>query len=207
MGGTFDPIHHGHLRSALDISQVLSLSQVILMPTYMSPHKTSGDIDTTHRLAMLKLATEHCTALQCSDFEIKRQHVSYTVDTIEHFRAKYPQTPLCFLMGMDSFINFTSWHRWQDILKQCHLVVSHRPGYNIINQSDASNLLKAHQTSSIEQLHSTPSGLIYLHDAHPLAISSSSIRTLQRNEQPITFLTPPNVEAYINTHQLYSVTN
>ena len=139
------------------------------MPTYMSPHKTSGDIDTTHRLSMLKLATEHCTALQCSDFEIERQQVSYTVDTIEHFRAKYPQTPLCFLMGMDSFINFTSWHRWQDILKQCHLVVSHRPGYSIENQSDASNLLKAHQTSSIEQLHNTPSGLIYMHDAHPVA--------------------------------------
>lgn len=204
MGGTFNPVHHGHLRSALDISDALSLTNVILMPTYMSPHKASNNIDTTHRLAMLKLAVQESPVLQTSDYEIKRQQVSYTAQTIDYFRAEHPQTPLCFLMGMDSFMHFTTWHRWQDILKQCHLVISPRPGYEIAANSDAAKLLAAHQTSSVESLHRALGGFIFLHHAHPLSISSSGIRDLQSNKQPITFLTPPRVEAYINTHQLYS---
>jgi nicotinate-nucleotide adenylyltransferase len=209
-GGTFNPVHHGHLRSALDICQHLNLQEIQLMPTFMSPHKlvtqqntTIDDINGEHRLAMLSAATDYCPTLTVSDYELKRADISYTVDTIEYYRQQFPKSPLCFLMGMDSFVNFTRWHRWQDILNQCHLVVSDRPGYAINDNADIKTLLAKHQTMSIADLHTSLSGSIYLHQAHPLAISSSAIRHLVKTHQPITYLTPPCVENYINEHKLY----
>lgn len=204
-GGTFNPVHHGHLRSALDIGNVLSLDSVVLMPTFMSPHKTQQTIDKQHRLAMLEAATANAPLLTVSDFEISNPEVSYTINTIEHLRTENPSTPLCFLMGMDSFLQFTTWHRWQDILKHCHLVVAQRPGYAIKDDSPTSILLSTHITSHANKLHQSLGGLIYIHDAHPLAISSSGIRDLIAQSQPITFLTPPSVENYISCHHLYIV--
>ncbi|WP_435276887.1 nicotinate-nucleotide adenylyltransferase [Psychrobium sp. nBUS_13] len=202
-GGTFNPVHHGHLRSALDICHALSLAHVTLIPNFISPHKQHETIAPTHRLTMLTLATQSCQQLKVSDIEINSPTVSFTVDTIIHFRNNYPDQPLCFLMGMDSFVNFTTWHRWQDILQHCHLVVSQRPGYQVEAQSDAHTLLTQHETKNINDLRVNLGGRIYLHQAFPLAISSSQMRQAISENQPITFLTPPAVEAYITTHQLY----
>lgn len=210
-GGTFNPVHHGHLRSALDIGQHINLQEVLLMPTFMSPHKLinpqhdqiSHDKNSQHRLAMLNAATSYCPGLNVSDYELKRAQVSYTINTVEHFRQQFPDSPLCFLMGMDSFAHFTSWHRWQDIIKQCHIVVSHRPGYTIDAQSEISALLAKYQTTSVSRLHASLGGTIYVHHENPLAISSSIIRRLIQTHQPITYLTPTCVEDYINQHQLY----
>ena len=202
-GGTFNPVHHGHLRSALDICQTLSLRHVTMIPNFVSPHKQDGKVPAEHRLAMLKLATQDCQQLEISDIEINSPRISYTADTINHFRDNYPEYPLCFLMGMDSFVNFTTWHRWQEILKHCHLIVSQRPGYNIENNDDVRKLLEQHETKSIEDLSDSLGGRIYIHHAFPLAISSSQMRQAISDNHPITFLTPPAVEAYITKHQLY----
>jgi len=216
-GGSFDPVHHGHLRSAIDVCQHLNLQQVTFIPAFVSPHKTNNVENSAqsalemsgnhqhvyHRFTMLEMATKDCKQFSVSDYEIKQPKTSFTVDTIKHFRLKNPDTPLVFLMGMDSFVNFTTWHCWQDILASCHLVVSHRPGYCLTKGSNASQLLAKHQTTSLQALHSTLGGLIYLHEDHPLSISSSNIRALVSQGQPITYLTPPNVEHYIKQHQLY----
>lgn len=202
-GGTFNPVHHGHLRSALDICQALSLDKVTLIPNFISPHKQHGQVDPTHRLTMLELATKNCQQLDISDIEINSPTTSYTVDTIMHFRKAYPTHPLCFLMGMDSFTNFTTWHRWEDILKHCHLIVSQRPGYQIDTQCDELTLLERHETKNIDDLRRSLGGTIYVHHAFPLAISSSQMRQAIRENQSITFLTPPTVEAYITRNQLY----
>jgi len=209
-GGTFNPVHHGHLRSALDICEHLNLQEVLMMPTFMSPHKLvelkNNDEyvnNNEHRLAMLRAATDDCNQLNVSDFEFNRDQVSYTANTIAHFRAQWPDTPLCFLMGMDSFVNFTQWHHWQDILNQCHLVVSHRPGYVIDSSDNINVLLNKHQTTSVSTLHNTLGGSIFLHCAHPLSISSSSIRQLVQTQKSITYLTPTSVENYIIKHGLY----
>jgi len=210
-GGTFNPVHHGHLRSALDICEHLQLQEILMMPTFMSPHKMHShqghDIEyvsnNAHRLSMLRAATKHCEKLSVSEFELNDAQVSYTVNTIAHFRTKFPNTPLCFLMGMDSFVNFTRWHRWQDILVECHLVVSQRPGYDINENDEINTLLATHQTSDISDLHESLGGSIYFHHAHPLSISSSSIRQLVQTQKSITYLTPPSVENYIIKHALY----
>lgn len=202
-GGTFSPVHHGHLRSALDICQALELSSVTLIPNYQSPHKAAQDVSAQHRLAMLKLATSISPMLNISDIEISSANTSYTVDTVRSFRAQYPDRPLCFLMGMDSLINFTKWHQWQEILANCHLIVSKRPGYDVNDNSDAANLLSDYQTTDIAQIKSTLSGRIFVYEAHPLAISSSQMREAIKTGKAITYLTPPAVEDYIATHQLY----
>lgn len=202
-GGTFNPVHHGHLRSALDICQMLSLDHVTMIPNFISPHKRKGNISNEHRLTMLKLATQDCQQLEISDIEINSPKISYTVDTINHFRDLYPAHPLCFLMGMDSFVNFTTWHHWQEILEHCHLIVSQRPGYALKENDDAYELLQQHETKNLENLRHSLGGKIYIHHAFPLAISSSQMRQAISANHPITFLTPPAVQAHITKHQLY----
>ena len=207
-GGSFNPVHHGHLRSALDVCQHLNLQQVTFMPAFVSPHKTnhenaSAEISNDHRFSMLKIATNDCEQFVVSDYEIKQPKTSFTIETLEHLRQQNPDAPLVFLMGMDSLVNFTTWHRWQDILALCHLVVSHRPGYHIDNNSPAKDLLSKYKTITLETLHTTLGGSIYLHQDHPLSISSSDIRALTNQGHSIAYLTPPSVENYIKQHQLY----
>ncbi len=203
LGGSFDPVHHGHLRSALDICDALSLSSVHLLPNYISPHKSVSHASDHHRLAMLKLATANCPQLAIDEQELKTNNACFTVDTLEKLRAHYPNSPLCFLMGMDSLRSFTHWHRWQDILKLCHLVVSARPGWEVPSDGDSAALLAQHQTTDYRQLHQQMAGNIFLHQAYPLSISSSDIRALCRNEQSCQFLVPDSVNEYIAKHQLY----
>lgn len=209
-GGSFNPVHHGHLRSALDICQDLNLTKIIFMPTFVSPHKSGKQLinndsvqrNNEHRFNMLKLAISDCVKFEVSDYEMTRKDISFTINTIEHFRNKHPNSPLFFLMGLDSLLSFTRWHRWQDILSHCHLVVSHRPGYDISDEQ-TTQLLNTYQTTSMQDLHSSLGGAIYLHQAHPLQISSSNIRELTNKAQAISYLTPPAVENYIKKHQLY----
>lgn len=209
-GGSFDPIHHGHLRSALDICRVLNIAQVTFVPTYISPHKStkllpnnnSIESNNNHRLNMLTLATSTCDYFNVSDYEITRTDISFTINTIEHIRQQQPNSPIFFLMGLDSLLSFTRWHRWQDILNQCHLIVSHRPGYDI-NDALTLELLNKYQTTEVSHLYKSIGGAIYLHQAYPLDISSSNIRELTKNLQSIDYLTPPSVVDYIKQHQLY----
>lgn len=203
LGGSFDPVHHGHLRSALDICDALSLSSVHLLPNYMSPHKSVSHADDSHRLAMLELATSNCPQLTIDARELNTSSACFTVDTLENLRKLHPNQPLCFLMGMDSLRSFTHWHRWQDILKLCHLVVSARPGWDIPTEGDCAALLDQYQTTDYEQLHQQLAGCIFLHEAYPLSISSSEIRTLCRRDKSCQFLVPDSVNQYIRQHKLY----
>jgi len=203
LGGSFDPIHHGHLRSALDVCDALTLDSVHLLPNYMSPHKSVSHANDNHRLTMLKLATENCPQLIIDEQELNTNSACFTVDTLEKLRQLNPNRPLCFLMGMDSLHSFTHWHRWQDILKLCHLVVSERPGWRIPQDGEVAQLLAKHQIKDHQQLHQQLAGGIYLHRAHPLSISSSEIRALCRQQKSCQFLLPDSVSGYIEQHRLY----
>ncbi|PKF57575.1 nicotinic acid mononucleotide adenylyltransferase [Alteromonadales bacterium alter-6D02] len=202
-GGTFDPIHHGHLRSALDIASVLDLEYINIVPNHRSPHKQSNNTSNEHRLAMLKLAVEHCPQLSIDERELHVEGPSYTVNTLETLRTNHPERPICFLMGMDSLLSFTKWHRWQDILSVCHLVVSQRPGWPLPDQGEIAQLLDKHRCIDADILHQTLNGHIFIHHAHPLSISSSEIRDLTSRNQTCQFLLPDAVNAYIVKHRLY----
>ena len=202
-GGSFDPIHHGHLRSAIDVADLLKLHSIHLLPNYRSPHKQQNQSSNQHRLNMLNLAIENCDQLVIDEQEINVSSASYTVNTLQQLRHRYPHRPLCFLMGMDSLLSFTTWHRWQDILSLCHLVVSQRPGWPLPTTGDIAKLLTNHRCFDIADIHNNLAGRILIHHAHPLSISSSEIRKLRQQNKSCQYLLPQNVNDYIISHQLY----
>ena len=203
LGGTFDPIHFGHLRPALEIQQALNLQTLYLMPNYIAPHKSKSLISTEQRLDMVKLAIQDTPNLQINSQELLRKSPSYTIDTLKALRQAYPNTPICFIMGMDSLIQFDTWYQYLDILNYCHLIVSHRPGWAPKFNSTISTLLERHKTIIPSELHLNLNGSIYFQKTTQLDISSSDIRNLISKKQCIDFLTPKSVCTYIDEHKCY----
>ena len=203
LGGTFDPIHFGHLRPALEIQQALNLQTLYLMPNYIPPHKSKSLITTQQRINMANLAVQNTPHLQINTQELLRESTSYTIDTLKLLRQQYPNTPLCFIMGMDSLIQFDTWYQYQDVLKYCHLIISHRPNWAPQFNSTINTLLKQHQITDPALLHQQLFGSIYFQKTTQLAISSSDIRQLITDNQCIDFLTPDSVCAYIKEQKCY----
>ena len=130
LGGTFDPIHFGHLRTALELHQALDLKEVRLIPCYQPVHRKSPIATPEQRLAMVKRAIEFEPALQVDDCEIRRKGPSYTIDTLTFLHEQFPNTPLCLIMGIDAITKFPSWHRWED-LKACSLGCGSSPSISL----------------------------------------------------------------------------
>ncbi len=204
LGGTFDPIHFGHLRPALEIQQALNLQSLYLLPNYIAPHKEKSLANTQQRIDMVKLAIQETPELQLNTQELLRSTPSYTIDTLKLLRQQYPETPICFIMGMDSLINFDSWYQYQEILDYCHIVVSHRPGWDPTFNEVVSVLLTKHQIQNPALLHSALAGHIYFQSTSQLAISSSHIRDLLAAKRSINFLTPQSVCTYIKEQHCYT---
>lgn len=203
LGGTFDPVHFGHLRSALDIVQDLGLASVHLMPNHTPPHKQQPHASNSQRLQMLELATRESDKLLIDTRELTTNTMSYSVLAMAALRSELPDTPLCFLMGMDSLLSLTSWHRWQELLSLCHLVVSQRPGWPLPLTGEIADLITSHRCHNYSELNQKLAGKIAIYQAHPLAISSSQIRRLIQNKKSPQFLLPDCVINYINQQQLY----
>ncbi len=202
-GGTFDPIHNGHLRCAYEVGQQLDFEQVVMLPNRLPPHKATPGVSAEHRLAMVRAAIEGVPGLAVDDRELQRAHHSFTVDTLEAIRAERPRQPLCFIVGMDSLLGFHRWHRPERILELAHLVVCHRPGHPLAPDSPAAPWLARHRLQSPRQLHDRPAGGIWLTPVTPLEIASSTLRGQLRQGLLPHFLLPPAVVAYIEQHRLY----
>ncbi|MGH8120697.1 MAG: nicotinate (nicotinamide) nucleotide adenylyltransferase, partial [Gammaproteobacteria bacterium] len=128
LGGTFDPVHHGHLRLAIECCERLALAEVRLVPLRVPPHRKPPRASPEHRLAMLKLAAENKNNLIVDDSELRRKTISYTIDTVSTLRKSSGRTPLCLLLGTDAFNMLHTWHRWQALLDYVHVVIAERPG-------------------------------------------------------------------------------
>ncbi len=205
LGGTFDPIHFGHLRTALELYQSLNFAEVRLIPCYQPVHRKTPAASPEHRLAMVSKAIETVPAFQVDNCEILRKGPSYTIDTLEHLHKKLPTTPLCLIMGIDALLHFPSWHKWEDILKLAHLVVAHRPQYQLPHTGIVAELLKARLIQKSKDLHETLAGSILLHPVTPLEIASTDIRKLIAMGRSPRFLLPDSVYNYIKEHGTYSI--
>lgn len=205
LGGTFDPIHFGHLRTALELYQALDLAEVRLVPCYQPVHRKSPIATPEQRLAMVKCAIQDEPALTVDDCEIRRQGPSYMIDTLSDIRQKKPNTPLCLIMGIDALLGFASWHRYQDILNIAHLVIAHRPQYHVPQTGTVANLLKKHLVHRQTALHSKLAGCILLHPVTPLEISATDIRKQITLDRSPRFLLPDPVYQYIKEHGVYSI--
>jgi nicotinate-nucleotide adenylyltransferase len=203
LGGTFDPIHFGHLRPALEIGESLSLQKLFLMPNHIAPHKSGTQCTSSQRSEMVKLAIASQPMMDIDTRELNRDKASYTIDTLKELKQIYPYTPICFIMGMDSLLNFNSWYKWQEILDYCHIVVSQRPQWHPNYNSTIEDVLRRCQTTNKQDLHNTSHGKIYFQDTCQLDISSSYIRQLIYKQQSIDFLVPEKVALYIKENKLY----
>ncbi|MEG0008499.1 MAG: nicotinate-nucleotide adenylyltransferase [Aeromonas sp.] len=203
LGGTFDPIHIGHLRPAIEAQATLGLAEVRLIPNHVPPHRASPFCTSEQRLAMVRLAAAENPGFTVDERELKREQPSYTIDTLISLRTELPDTPLCFLMGMDSLLSLPSWHRWQELLDYAHLVVSMRPGWQPDYSAEIADLLARHQSQDIGALHRDRHGHIWLSDNLPIELSATRLRALLAAGQDPRYLLPASVARYISQHRLY----
>lgn len=204
-GGTFDPIHVGHLRAALEAAEALAAS-VRMVPALVPPHRAQPLASAVHRLAMLKLALIEQPQLLADDRELRRTGPSYSVDTLRELRAELGVgTPLILLVGADAFAGFSSWRRWQEIFELAHVVVLTRPGAATRAAWSAELLTAARsrETSMTAALRQAPHGLLLSLPVTPLAISATAVRQALQTGRSLRWLVPEPVLDYIQHHRLY----
>ena len=206
LGGTFDPIHLGHLRMALELTESLDLARTHLIPCYQPVHRKQPEASADQRFEMVQCAVSSEPLLYADDREIKRQGPSFMIDTILEMRGEFPEMPLCLMIGIDAFLGFLSWHRFQDILKNAHLIVAHRPNYQLPATGPIAELFKKHAQHEVAYLHERQAGGILLRPITALEISATDIRKQIAMGRNPRYLLPDNVYNYIQQHGTYSIT-
>lgn len=202
-GGSFDPIHYGHLQTANEVKQLFAASKVILIPCKLSPHKQVSNATPEQRYSMVKIACEEFEDFVADDREINSNQPSYTVYTLESIREKYPNEPLLFIMGMDSLLNFNQWHQWQRIFTLAHIVVNQRPGYTPNFNIEIANVIERRRTENSDEIKSQQSGRIYFMDNQEWHISATAVRENIFKNNNLNNLLPKSVEDYIVANNLY----
>jgi len=201
-GGTFDPIHFGHLRSALELKEGLGLSEVRLIPARVPPHRGNPGASPQDRLDMLAAAVAGIPGLVVDDRELHRPGPSFTVDTLTSLRTEFGQRPLCLLLGMDAFLGLPSWREPQTILTLAHIVVARRPGWTPPIAGEAANWLRERQ-GEIAALAQNMAGLILTYPVTALDISATTLRHLTAEGRSPRFLIPEVVLDIIQERDLY----
>jgi len=193
MGGTFDPIHLGHLATAEAVREIFALDEILFIPAARPPHKSAKHItDERHRLAMTKLATQSNKFFRVSDMELRRKGPSYTLDTMNELHQKFgAATELFFIIGADSLADLSKWHAARELVAKCHFIAATRPGVDL----NFSAVEKFFGAAASEHIHRTTTP--------GLEISSTDIREKIRRGHSIKYLVPEIVEDYIQREGLY----
>lgn len=214
-GGTFNPIHQGHLAIAEEVSKALELDRVLLIPANHPPHKPGGGIvAAAHRLEMVRLAVEGRPELEACDLEIHRPGHSYTIDTLKSLEQEFPpDTEFFLIMGLDAFLEFPSWREEETIRGRCHIVVVSRPGFRY---SDLLRMkfLRGMDRPALEGLDAgrqarydfplSPATTLILIRVTAYDVSATQIRAHVLGKKRLKNLLPPQVESYIMRHRFYS---
>ncbi|MGB8327042.1 MAG: nicotinate-nucleotide adenylyltransferase [Steroidobacteraceae bacterium] len=204
-GGTFDPIHCGHLRTAFELWQALKLTEVRFLPTGSPPHREQPLASAELRLSMVRAAIADQPAFVVDDREMRRSGVSYSVDTLGELRAEFPDRSLCLLLGMDAFLGLPSWHRWRELFDLAHIVVAHRPGWKAPAMGPLGEIMVDRGTGSVRDLHEARSGRVYVRAVTQLEISSTELRQLIVAGQDPRYLVPDPVREMILRTGCYAV--
>jgi len=205
LGGTFDPIHHGHLRTALDVAEAVGLGEVRFIPLRHAVHRDQPETPATLRLAMVQAAVAGEPRFVADDRELQRDTPSYTLHTLESLRAERgPQQPICVLLGADAFREFLTWHRPHDILGIAHLVVMQRPGGAAAEDPALHALVSRHRARAAGELQSSPGGRILFQTVTQLDISATDIRARLRAGRSARYLVPDAVLDLIRREGLYA---
>jgi len=202
-GGTFDPVHFGHLRPAVEIAEQFALDTLYLMPNHRPGHRGPTSATTAQRIAMLELAVKDSEYLQVDTREAERNEATYTFDTLTELVNEQPEATIVFFLGMDSFAEFNHWHNWEGVLELANLVVMRRPG---AVHSDFSKKLMAQQAlTKGSKIVNGNTGVIDSCDVTQLDISATEVRRRIAEGSSIRFLLPDVVSEYIDANSLYRV--
>ncbi len=199
-GGTFNPVHYGHLRTALEVKELFELEQLRLIPCRLPPHRQQPEVDGETRLAMLELAIVDTLGLQTDRRELDRQGASYMVDTLQSLRAEHPADGLILFIGADAFAGLESWYQWRQLFEYAHVVVMTRPGFE---PPPLSGFFQQRLSVDRQALRQNPWGCLYFQAVTALEISATRIRELIASGRDAKFLLPDPVLDYIRQHQLY----
>ncbi len=203
-GGTFNPVHYGHLRSALELVERLDFDELRLMPSALPPHREAPDCSAEDRAAMVQLAVAEEPRLTCDSRELKRAGPSYTYDSLAELRAELgADRALCMVLGCDAVLDIDTWHRWTELLALAHIVVLARPGWELPSEGVVAGWLHDHALPDGAAIAARPCGGILVQELRPLDISSTEIRELLAAGSSIRYLTPQSVLEYIDAKQLY----
>jgi len=207
LGGTFNPIHFGHLRMAQELADALNFNEVRFIPSANPPHRTTPEVSAEHRAAMVQLAIADNPLFKLDMRELARTGASYMIDTLISLREELGEhAVLCLIMGSDAFVKLDTWHLWQKLLDYCHIIMVQRP--NIAPDQpklsvELTALLHDHYTENVDDLTNKTSGYIHMQKITPLDISATKIRESLKAGHSVRYLMPENVIAYIATHKLY----
>jgi nicotinate-nucleotide adenylyltransferase len=207
LGGTFNPIHFGHLRMAQELADTLNLDSVRFIPAANPPHKDAPNISAEQRAAMVKLAIANNDNFIFDDRELHRTGASYTLDTLLSLREELGEkTSITLFMGSDAFTKFDTWHRWQEIISLCHIALVQRPqlrGHEHQLSKTLETFLHNHYSENSDDLHLHASGFVIMRQITPLDISSTAIRHALHHGDSVRYLMPDNVIEYIQHNKLY----
>jgi nicotinate-nucleotide adenylyltransferase len=202
-GGTFNPIHLGHLRGAEEIREAFGLQEVIFIPAALPPHKMTKEIiQARHRLEMVKRATRKNSQFSTSDIELRRPGKSYSIDTIRYFRDKLEDS-LYFILGRDAFVEIETWKDFQNLFSLCNFIIMVRPGSMQASPLPGSLAPAFRYDQGVSGWVHGSGNLVFLKEINFLDISSTKVRELVERGGSIKYLVPPEVEAYIEKHGLY----
>lgn len=199
-GGTFDPVHFGHLRTALEVKEHFGLDEIRLIPSFIPPHRDEPSASPIMRVNMLELALQGQGGMVVDTREIDRGGPSYMVDTLVSLRRTIADRPLLLFIGNDAFEHLSGWHRWQALFDYAHIVVMTRPG---VRFSALIDFFESRLTDSMQKLKTSPCGSLFFQRVTQLDISATAIRRIVAEGRNPGFLLPDSVINYIEQNQLY----
>lgn len=194
-GGTFDPVHYGHIKPALSVKQALKLSQLRFIPNRIPPHRVAPMLSVAQRLSLLQFALKDYPDVFIDERELHREGPSYMIDTLRSLHSDFPDETLCLIIGVDAFLKIATWHEWRAMFDLCHLVVMRRPGFDMTRVAEHMNaedyrFLADRMTHDAGALTSQATGKILLKSVPQLDISSTQIRTNLLNGEDISQWVP-----------------
>ncbi|MDH5435908.1 MAG: nicotinate-nucleotide adenylyltransferase [Gammaproteobacteria bacterium] len=203
LGGTFDPVHNGHVQIALDVHHALGLQETRLIPCGIPPHREMPVASAAQRLAMLELVVNDHIELSVDQRELEREGPSWMVDTLASLRNELSELSLCLILGVDAFNHLDSWHEWQTLISLAHIVIADRPDCTLVQSGTVATFLNQHLTDNKQDLLKQVAGYIYRCPVTQVDVSSTQVRETIRSGDDVNKLIPGNVWAYIQKQAIY----
>ena len=202
-GGMFDPVHIGHLQPAIEAFEHLELNKISLVPCAHPPHRQVAYLEFEHRTQLLIAACARFSEFEVDTCEMNRNGPSYTLETLQDFRSRYPDASLYLLIGTDAFAGFAEWKDWREIFSLAHIVVLHRPGFPPMPEGELGDVFGERKVSTLVELQATTHGCIGSLAVTQLEISSTLVRDRLQNNLDVAYLVPDEVRELINQNGWY----